>query len=571
MSVRVGLTTIDQCVSSVSNFAVGVVVARVAGIAGLGAFSLVYAGWLAVAAMHRALITDPMAIEGDLRKPDARAQASAGFAAEMVLGAVGGVIFAVIGSSFLAAGESEFGLPFVAVAPWIPFLVAQDYWRWVGFMKAEPGKSLANDIVFDVVQGVGFALLLVFGIHSSVLAIAAWGAGAAAGAGFGLWQFWVRPGWRAGFGRLRLRWGLGKWIAGVNGTAWGAAQSYLVLAGAFLGPAALGGLKAATSLVSGPALVLIQAGGSVGLPEASRGLNEKGWLGLRRVVRVVAVAGVASMLLVALVVVLFGKRLLEVLYGHEFGQFATTADLLALSSCVATGGLGAILSLKTTKQTGRLFRVSVVSLTVSVVAVSVLTPIVGINGAALALLCTNAVTTILQLVLHARYARREAEALFAAGGAAIDVRPEVGEFDAQTGAGEVAVLSGAGEFGAAPAVGGFDAAPAVGGFDAAPAAPIAASPAASVTPRARSAGKGSTHRGRFHFGKGRLPPGFVQLPRKGTGDPQALDGLEMDPQALDGLEMDPQALDGLEMDPQALDGLEMDPQALDGLEMDVAP
>jgi len=62
-----------------------VVVARVAGIAGLGAFSLVYAGWLGTAAMHRALITDPMAIEGDLRKPDAKMHVGAGLAAEMVL------------------------------------------------------------------------------------------------------------------------------------------------------------------------------------------------------------------------------------------------------------------------------------------------------------------------------------------------------------------------------------------------------------------------------------------------------------------------------------------------------
>ncbi len=87
VSQRAIITTIDQCVSSVSNFAVGVVVARVSGVAGLGAFSLAYAAWLLVAAIHRALVTDPMAIMGDARHPtQAHANIKKGFAAEVALG-----------------------------------------------------------------------------------------------------------------------------------------------------------------------------------------------------------------------------------------------------------------------------------------------------------------------------------------------------------------------------------------------------------------------------------------------------------------------------------------------------
>src|SRR5580704_16627644 len=66
-SRRAVTTLVDQGFASVSNFALGVAIARTAGVAGLGGFAFAYAGWQVLAAMHRSLITDPMAIEGDLR------------------------------------------------------------------------------------------------------------------------------------------------------------------------------------------------------------------------------------------------------------------------------------------------------------------------------------------------------------------------------------------------------------------------------------------------------------------------------------------------------------------------
>jgi O-antigen/teichoic acid export membrane protein len=413
MAMRVGLTTVDQGICSVSNVAVAIVVARIAGVGGLGAFSVVYAGWLAIVAMHRALITDPMAIEGDLRKTDAIEHVRAGLAAELLLGVGGGAIFALIGVALVAGGSANLGYPFLAVAPWLPFLLAQDYWRWVGFMKADPAKSLANDVVFDILQGITFGLLFVFGIRSSVLAITAWCASAGAGAVFGLWQFGVHPTWRGGRSRLRLRWRLGKWLAGVSASSWGATQATMLLAGGFLGTVGLGGLKSATTLVSGPALVLIQAGGSVGLPEASRGLSERGWPGLRRVCRVLTAACAAAMVLIFVVVFFFGKELLGDVYGPAFSRFAPVASIYALSCCVGSLGLGAIISMKATRQPRLLFRVSLVSLVSSAIAVCALTPSFGIDGAAWGMVIANAVTTAFQLANHWRHSRPEAEALFA--------------------------------------------------------------------------------------------------------------------------------------------------------------
>ena len=270
-----------------------------------------------------------MAIENDLHVPDAHRHVRVGLASELGLGLVAGTLFAVGGLVLMAVGQHEFGICFLALAPWLPFLLAQDYWRWMGFMDTRPGKALTNDVVFDAVQVVAFLAVILLGARSPVMAIGAWGISAAAAAAFGLWQFSTRPSLRGGFGRIRSRWHMSQWLVAANGTASVQQQATVLLTGRFVGPTGIGGLKAATNLVSGPSFVLIQAG-DVGLPEASKALKDHGWAGLQRVQRLVTTAGMVSVGLIALVVFLFGRQLLEAIYGHAFGQFAPVADILAV-------------------------------------------------------------------------------------------------------------------------------------------------------------------------------------------------------------------------------------------------
>lgn len=409
MTLRFGLTATDQCVSSVSNFAVGVAVARLAGVAGFGGYSLAYAIWLVVAAFHRSLITDLMSIENDVQKPDGSDQVRLGLAGEVCLGITSGVGFAAAGLVMLIVGEHQFGICFLVLGPFLPFLLAQDYWRWVGFMKARPGSSLANDVLFLGVQFAVFGLLLSSGIHSLGLAVGAWGLGALAGAAYGCRQHHLTPGVKGGVERIRLRWRLSRWLVGVDVISSTQAQAYLLLTGAFLGPIGVGGLKSAANLVTGPSLVLLQAGGSIGLPEASRGLNDCGWPGLRRVQRVVTAAGVTGVGLIALLIVFFGRQLLADIYGPAFGRYAGIADVLAAAMFVQTLSLGAILCLKVTRQTGQLFRVYLISCLASTIITVSLTPPFGLRGAAVSALIGGAISAGGLLLLHFRNSRREAE------------------------------------------------------------------------------------------------------------------------------------------------------------------
>ena len=385
---RAATTLLDQGFSSVSNFAVGVAVARVAGVAGLGAFAFAYAGWLVLADLHRALITDPMAIEGDVRGSGASRGIQRGFAAEVLLGSGATVLFALLGAVLTLVHARTFGTGMLCLAPWLPLLLVQDYWRWVSFMSQQPRRALANDTVFIVVQGAAFVAIVITHVHSVAAVITAWGLGGAAGAIYGLRQQHVVPSLRGGLSLLRSRWRMSKWLVGTSLTGWGSSQAYVYVAGAILGPAGLGGLKAAQTLVAGPAGVLIQAGGSIGLPEASKAHAERGWGGLVKVSRVVSVAGVMSFAAGALVVVVWGRALLSRLYGPQFAHLELPAVLIAVAYIFMGMSVGPVLVLKTTRNAHRIFYIQVATLVVSLAAVTGLSLRYGVTGAAVATIAT---------------------------------------------------------------------------------------------------------------------------------------------------------------------------------------
>jgi O-antigen/teichoic acid export membrane protein len=404
-ATRATTTMADQCVASASNFAVGIVVARISGPAGLGAFALAYTVWILVTTLHRSMITDPMAIMGDMRGDEREEFVRRGFAADVTLGVMAACIIAAIGSALLVVGQHTFGIGILSVAPWIIMLDLQDYWRWIGFMQGKPRKSLMNDLLFTAVQAVAFGVVFVAGIHSVFAVVSAWGLGAAVAAVYGLRQFSVRPTIRGGGTFLWSRWGISRWLASERAASWGATQLYLVIAGVMLGPAALGGLKAAQGLVVGPTTLVTNAGGSFGLPEATKQLAERGWTGMLRVSRFVTGAGVSVSVACGIAVLLAAPTLLRLLYGPEFVQYAPAARLFALSVTISSFAVGPIITLTATRRVGQLFVVQLGRMALAVAAVTVLAAAYGVTGAAAADVLTAAVATTAIVLVQSRTRR----------------------------------------------------------------------------------------------------------------------------------------------------------------------
>jgi len=402
---RATTTMADQCVASTSNFAVGIVVARISGPAGLGAFALAYTVWILLTTMHRSLITDPMAIMGEMRGDQVGEFVRRGFAADVTLGVMAACIIAAVGSALFVVGQHTFGVGMLAVAPWIVVLDLQDYWRWIGFMQGKPRKSLMNDLLFNAVQALAFGVVFLTGLHSVFAVVSAWGLGAAVAALYGLRQFSVRPSIRGGAAFLWSRWPMSRWLASERAASWGASQLYLIVAGVMLGPAALGGLKAAQGLVIGPTTLVVNAGGSFGLPEATRQLAERGWAGMARVSRFVTGAGLAASVACGIAVLMAAPTLLKLLYGPEFVKYAPCARLFAISIVISALTVGPIITLTATRRVRPLFIVQLGRLVFAVAAVIVLAAAYGVTGAAAADVLTSAVATTAILLLQSRTRR----------------------------------------------------------------------------------------------------------------------------------------------------------------------
>lgn len=399
-SRRVVFTIADQALSSVSNFAVGVAVARLAGAASLGAFALAYTLWLLLAGCHRSLITEPLIVYGD-GISGSSADLREGLAVEIALGAVASLLCAGVGAVLLLLGQHSFAVALLLLAPWLVPLLVQDFWRWAGFMWGRPGRSLLNDLLFNLVQATVMLPLLLMGHRSVAVPITAWGAGGAAGALLGLWQFSVRPTAPRAKTFLQERWAISRWLLAQFATGWASGQAYLVLAGAVLGPAALGGLRAAQTLMA-PSSVLATAAGSLGLPEASRAFCDTGWKGLERVAHRMAVACMVGVGAIGVIVLAAAPHLLQLLYGPGFAQFAPAARVYAAALILLSLVGPAETVVTVTRMTRSLLTPRLANVALTLTALLVLGPRFGVTGAA----CAYALGIAVHAAVFARVYRR---------------------------------------------------------------------------------------------------------------------------------------------------------------------
>lgn len=368
---RTTLTLADQVVSSTSNFVVGLCVARLAGPREFGAFTLAYVAWLTVAGMHRALVTDPMLIGARSADDADRRRIRGGIAAAALLGVVGGLVALILGIILLGVGARPLGEAAVALSPWLVFLLIQDCWRWVAFMRGEPAKALANDVLYLVVQIGTLLLLASTGHRSAQSAIVAWGIGAVCGSLMGLWQFGVRPAVTGGRAYLQQNWPVSRWLLTDFAASFGATQAYLFVAAGVVGPAGLGALRAAQGLM-GPTNILLMGGSSVALPSAVRARERSGSKGLHAVVVRSSVLISGAMACYALVVVAASPWLMGWVYGSSFEPYGYLLALVAVQYLIGGLSWGAIVGLKASRSTRPLPVIRLIVMVVSLTGVLVL-------------------------------------------------------------------------------------------------------------------------------------------------------------------------------------------------------
>jgi O-antigen/teichoic acid export membrane protein len=257
----------DQAVSSMSNFLVGLVVARELGVAAFGVFSIAWVTYGVILNISRGLATDPLVVRfsgvstADWREATSRAAGTA-----IVVGVVFGLLSALAG---LVMGGT-IGSAFIALAVVTPGMLLQDAWRFAFFAAGQGHKAFANDTVWAVTM---IPLLLLAGIHSTVWGfILAWGAAALLAAAYGWLQSGVVPHFNGVREWLRRHRDLGSRYMVENVSNSGASQLRMYGLGAIAGFADVGAIRGA-ELLLGPFLALLMGVSLVAVPEAARVLR----------------------------------------------------------------------------------------------------------------------------------------------------------------------------------------------------------------------------------------------------------------------------------------------------------
>ncbi|WP_369142327.1 hypothetical protein [Streptomyces sp. R44] len=257
----------DQAASSMSNFAVGIYVARSLGVTAFGVFSLAWVTYGVVLNVSRGVATDPLVVRfSSVPTASWRTAVARSSGAALGVGTAVGVACLLVG---LALGGSV-GSAFASLGVVLPGLLLQDAWRFAFFAAGAGKKAFVNDLVW----GVALVPAMVVADHVGSVAafVLAWGASAAVAAGYGLLQSGIRPRTGEALGWLREQRDLGYRYLVENVSLSGAGQLRAYGLGAIAGLGAVGAVRGA-ELLLGPFLALLMGLSLVTVAEAARVLK----------------------------------------------------------------------------------------------------------------------------------------------------------------------------------------------------------------------------------------------------------------------------------------------------------
>jgi len=294
---RVGLTVLDQSVSSMTTLGVLLVVARATDAGGFGAIAIGLSIVVVVTGLARAFGTDPLLVhhssggggkpvsdlhEADTGQPSWSAAVSASTGTSLAVGASAAVLVGLAGVSTVSVNV-ELAHVLWAVASLLPFLCLADAWRFVSFAASRPQLAIAIDATWVVI----FAVLTVGGgwfagdrpssNGQAWQLMYLWGAGAVVASGVGIVLLGLSPRVSEASSWCRRHVALSRRCAIEFAMVAGATQIAMWSVGAFRGLGEAGGMRTA-ALVLGPVGVLANGVIAAVVPESARSGGRPGGL-----------------------------------------------------------------------------------------------------------------------------------------------------------------------------------------------------------------------------------------------------------------------------------------------------
>jgi O-antigen/teichoic acid export membrane protein len=259
----------DQALSSLSNLAVGVVVARSSTVSEFGVYALAFGGYTIALNVSRAVATEPLAVRhSGNRTPDWERAVRASTATAMLAGFLAMLVGLAIAAFPGVPGKSLV----IAFAVTMPGLLLQDAWRWAFFVVGEGGRAFVNDLIWLVAMLAIFGGLQFTGTASAFTLTFGWGLGAVIAAIAGRFQAGISPRRQLIREWVRRNWDLTPKYVGEMLAVSGTIQVYMLGITAAAGLAATAGIRGAQVLL-GPVNVLNQGIRMISVPEAARALR----------------------------------------------------------------------------------------------------------------------------------------------------------------------------------------------------------------------------------------------------------------------------------------------------------
>ena len=256
----------DQMMSSLSNAAVSLYVARELGATEFGAFSIAYVTYSFVLNASRGLATDPLLVRFSHAEESAWRRAVRGCTATaMFVGLALGICALVAAIIFSGTTRAAF----IALGVTLPGLMLQDSWRYSFFAAGKGSRAFVNDTIWTVALGVAIEGLRLLHHQTVFWFVLMWGLSASLAAFCGMLQARLVP-------RLSS---VGEWLAQTrdlgsrylieNTATSGAGQLRIYAVGFVAGLTAVGYLQEG-SLLMGPFFVIFMGISLVTVPEAAR-------------------------------------------------------------------------------------------------------------------------------------------------------------------------------------------------------------------------------------------------------------------------------------------------------------
>lgn len=308
----------DQALVSGANFLTGVLLVRYLGVDQYGLFVLL---WMIVQfsmSLQNAMVVSPMLSIAPKVESDQQAEylsttlsMQIGFCIILSLFALLAQLFPVVWMP--QWWSQELVLPLTVCA--ITFQL-QDYLRRNMFARLRAAHAFGIDLV---AYGGQVLLLVIFLSGIATISNALWLISTALGISTVLGFLLLGSGPRVSIAVIKAttfrHWISSRWLVGAAVLQWLSGNYFLIAAGSLLGPAAVGGIRAAQNLL-GVTHIMFQGLENVVPGEASRKFRESGASGLRRYLRKVLLLLLILTAAAALFMAIFTEPLFTAVYGQ---------------------------------------------------------------------------------------------------------------------------------------------------------------------------------------------------------------------------------------------------------------